>query len=189
MPQAPLDPPLPESSSLPRSCSSPKESPPDSQFSHLRSIRWRIDLGILPSSPTSSIDDLRSVAAVSRRRYAGFRRRLLIDPHVSKEVDQAPDLVMENPLSQNPDSMWGRFFWNAELEKMVEQDLSHLHPEYGYRRKRCMNFWRLCDMFFKLMCNIFLKCGDSMKTILLTNLMVYLLKKRRLSIEHCSCLG
>lgn len=35
-------------------------------------------------------------------RYAGFRRHLLIDPHVSKEVDQAPDLVMENPLSQNP---------------------------------------------------------------------------------------
>ncbi|XXG72951.1 hypothetical protein AAC387_Pa07g1937 [Persea americana] len=131
MPQAPLDPPLPESSSLPRSCSSPKESPPDSQFSHLRSVRWRIDLGILPSSPTSSIDDLRSVAAVSRRRYAGFRRRLLIDPHVSKEVDQAPDLVMENPLSQNPDSMWGRFFWNAELEKMVDQDLSRLYPEHG----------------------------------------------------------
>ncbi|XXG51481.1 hypothetical protein AAC387_Pa03g0032 [Persea americana] len=131
MPQAPLDPPLPESSSLPRSCSSPKESPPDSHLSHLRSVRWRIDLGILPSSPTSSIDDLRRVAADSRRRYAGFRRRLLIDPHVSKEVDQAPDLVMENPLSQNPDSMWGRFFRNAELEKMVDQDLSRLYPEHG----------------------------------------------------------
>ena len=38
-------------------------------------------------------------------RYAGFRRRLLIDPHVSKEVDQAPDLVMENPLSQNPGTL------------------------------------------------------------------------------------
>ncbi|KAJ8635852.1 hypothetical protein MRB53_010119 [Persea americana] len=68
MPQAPLDPPLLESSSRPRSCSSSKESPPDSHFSRLRSIRWRIDLGILPSSPTSSIDDLRRVAADSRRK-------------------------------------------------------------------------------------------------------------------------
>lgn len=30
-----------------------------------------------------------------------------------------------------PDSMWGRFFRNAELEKMVDQDLSRLYPEHG----------------------------------------------------------
>lgn len=29
------------------------------------------------------------------------------------------------------DSMWGRFFRNAELEKMVDQDLSRLYPEHG----------------------------------------------------------
>ncbi|XVE98853.1 hypothetical protein REPUB_Repub03eG0144300 [Reevesia pubescens] len=38
---------------------------------------------------------------------------------------------MDNPLSQNPDSTWGRFFQNAELEKMVDQDLSRLYPEHG----------------------------------------------------------
>lgn len=27
--------------------------------------------------------------------------------------------------------MWGRFFRNAELEKMVDQDLSRLYPEHG----------------------------------------------------------
>lgn len=27
------------------------------------------------------------------------------------------------------DSTWGRFFRNAELEKMVDQDLSRLYPE------------------------------------------------------------
>lgn len=31
----------------------------------------------------------------------------------------------------NADSMWGRFFRNAELEKMVDQDLSRLYPEHG----------------------------------------------------------
>lgn len=29
------------------------------------------------------------------------------------------------------DSMWGRYFRNAELEKMVDQDLSRLYPEHG----------------------------------------------------------
>ncbi|KAA3470903.1 Ypt/Rab-GAP domain of gyp1p superfamily protein isoform 1 [Gossypium australe] len=132
-------------------------------FASLRSVRWRISLGILPSS--SSVDDLRRVTADSRRRYAGLRRWLLVDPHVPKDGrSKSPDLVMDNPLSQNPVpqkggkslcllfhpilvdwlvgwlvlkpglgtySTWGRFFRNAELEKMVDQDLSRLYPEHG----------------------------------------------------------
>ncbi|XWS70988.1 hypothetical protein CRYUN_Cryun03dG0098300 [Craigia yunnanensis] len=100
-------------------------------FGSLRGVQWRINLGILPSS-SSSIDDLRRVAADYRRRYAGLRRRLLVDPHVSKDGgSNSPDLVMDNPLSQNPDSTWGQFFRSAELEKMVDQDLSRLYPEHG----------------------------------------------------------
>lgn len=64
-------------------------------------------------------------------RYANLRRRLLIDPHLSKDEDGAPDLVVENPLSQNPESTWGQYFRNAELEKMLNQDLSRLYPELG----------------------------------------------------------
>ncbi|XP_058068147.1 uncharacterized protein LOC131217273 isoform X2 [Magnolia sinica] len=103
----------------------------ESRFSDLRSVRWRMNLGILPSSLSSSVEDLRRVTADSRRRYAGLRRRLLVDPHLTKDGNEAPDLVVDNPLSQNPDSMWGRFFRNAELEKMVDQDLSRLYPEHG----------------------------------------------------------
>ncbi|KAE8733124.1 Ypt/Rab-GAP domain of gyp1p superfamily protein isoform 3 [Hibiscus syriacus] len=96
----------------------------------LRSVRWRLNLGVLPPSP--SLDDLRRETADSRRRYAELRRRLLLDPHVPKNGgSNSPDLVMDNPLSQNPDSSWGRFFRNAELEKMVDQDLSRLYPEHG----------------------------------------------------------
>ncbi|PIA43794.1 hypothetical protein AQUCO_01800086v1 [Aquilegia coerulea] len=101
----------------------------DSRFSDLRGVQWRINLGILPSS--ASIDELRRVTADARRRYAGFRRRLLVDPHFLKDGNNSPNLVMDNPLSQNPDSMWGQFFKNAELEKMVDQDLSRLYPEHG----------------------------------------------------------
>ncbi|GAB2267413.1 hypothetical protein Dimus_002396 [Dionaea muscipula] len=101
-----------------------------SRFSDLRGVRWRINLGILPSSPSSSIDDLRRVTADYRRRYAGLRRRMLLDPHAQKDGKRSPDLVIDNPLSQSPDSMWGRYFRNAELEKMVDQDLSRLYPEH-----------------------------------------------------------
>lgn len=101
-----------------------------SRFPDLRGVRWRINLGVLPSSLSSSIDDLRRVTADSRRRYAGLRKCLLIDPHVPDVGDDIPDLSIDNPLSQNPDSMWGRFFRNAELEQMVNKDLSRLYPEH-----------------------------------------------------------
>lgn len=41
------------------------------RFADLRGVQWRIDLGILPSSPSASIDDLRRVTADCRRRYNG----------------------------------------------------------------------------------------------------------------------
>ncbi|KAK4759827.1 hypothetical protein SAY87_022958 [Trapa incisa] len=101
------------------------------RFKDLRSVQWRIDLGVLPSSPSASTDDLRRVTADYRRRYASLRRRLLSDPHTFKDGSNMPDLAMDNPLSQNPESSWGRFFRNAELEKMVCQDLLRLYPEDG----------------------------------------------------------
>ncbi|CAH2077526.1 unnamed protein product [Thlaspi arvense] len=101
----------------------------DRRFANLRGVRWRVNLGVLPFQP-SSIDDLRKATAESRRRYAALRRRLLIDPHLSKDLRNSPDLSIDNPLSQNPDSTWGRFFRNAELEKTLDQDLSRLYPEH-----------------------------------------------------------
>lgn len=40
------------------------------RFKGLRSVQWRIDLGVLPSSPSASTDELRRVTANSRRRYS-----------------------------------------------------------------------------------------------------------------------
>ncbi|CAN1355348.1 TBC1 domain family member 5 homolog A [Linum perenne] len=102
-----------------------------SPYANLRGVQWRVDLGILPSHPSSSFDVLRRVTADSRRRYASLRRHLLVDPHLPKDGSSSLDVVIDNPLSQNPDSTWGRFFRNAELEKTVDQDLSRLYPEHG----------------------------------------------------------
>ncbi|KAG0472239.1 hypothetical protein HPP92_016785 [Vanilla planifolia] len=123
MTAAPVDHPSPESSS------SGRNSFGRARFSNVRGVRWRINLGVLPSSPSASIGDLRRVTADSRRSYASVRRQLLIDPHIAKDGNRSPDPSMDNPLSQNPDSTWGRFFRNAELEKIVDQDLSRLYPE------------------------------------------------------------
>lgn len=35
-------------------------------------------------------------------RYASLRVRLLVDPHMPKDGSSSPNLVMDNPLSQNP---------------------------------------------------------------------------------------
>ncbi|EOA12377.1 hypothetical protein CARUB_v10025951mg [Capsella rubella] len=112
-------------------CTSGASPSQDHRFEKLRGVRWRINLGILPSSPSSTIDELRRVTADSRRSYAALRRRLLIDPHLPKKGTNSSDLTIDNPLSQNPDSTWGRFFRNAELEKTLDQDLSRLYPEHG----------------------------------------------------------
>ncbi|CAH8356108.1 unnamed protein product [Eruca vesicaria subsp. sativa] len=101
----------------------------DNHFANLRSVRWRVNLGVLPSS-ASSVDELRRATADSRRRYALLRRRLLMDPHLLKDDRDSLNLFIDNPLSQNPDSAWGQFFRNAELEKTVDQDLSRLYPEH-----------------------------------------------------------
>ncbi|RDX82011.1 TBC1 domain family member 5-like A [Mucuna pruriens] len=101
------------------------------RFGYLRGLQWRMNLGVLPSSSSTSIDDLRRVTANCRRRYASLRRRLLVEPHVPKDGTNSPNHEIDNPLSQNPDSTWSRFFRNAELERMVDQDLSRLYPEHG----------------------------------------------------------
>lgn len=129
----------PTTRTLPKCSSSPESSPErgdldnnNRRFWDLRGVQWRMDLGVLPSSSSSSsVDDVRRVTANLRRRYAAIRRKLLIDPLIPKDGSSFPDLVIDNPLSQDPDSMWGRFFQKAELEKMVDQDLSRLYPEQG----------------------------------------------------------
>lgn len=63
---APIEPTLAESSTS--NSSSEGSVDENRRFNGLRSVKWRMNLGILPSSSSSSIDDLRRVAADSRRR-------------------------------------------------------------------------------------------------------------------------
>lgn len=96
----------------------------------LRGLRWRVKLGVLPSG-SPSVAELRRAAADGRRRYAELRRRLLVDPHVVDELHKPHHSSMDNPLSQDPESVWVRYFQNAELEKTIDTDLTRLYPEHG----------------------------------------------------------
>lgn len=96
----------------------------------LRGLRWRVLLGVLPPCPTP-IESLRRAAANGRRRYAELRRGLIVDPHSLEDVQKGENLTLNNPLSQDPDSIWGRYFRNTELEKIIESDLTRLYPEHG----------------------------------------------------------
>ncbi|KAL3686209.1 hypothetical protein R1sor_004231 [Riccia sorocarpa] len=95
----------------------------------LRGVEWRVKLGILPGSP-ASVDAMRRATADGRRRYADVRRRLLVDPHLINGDDEE-NTSMDNPLSLDPESVWGRYFRNAELEKTIDKDLTRLYPEHG----------------------------------------------------------
>lgn len=50
------------------------------RFGDLRGVQWRIDLGILPSSPDSSIHDLRRSTADCRRRYKNCKLCNFLNP-------------------------------------------------------------------------------------------------------------
>eukprot|EP00250_Pteridium_aquilinum_P008807 c18221_g2_i1 orf=591-3143(-) len=112
-------------------CSDASMSAPDwPPEPRLRSLRWRVLLGVLPSCP-APIESLRRAAANGRRRYAELRRRLIVDPHTMEDVHRGENLSINNPLSQDPDSVWGHYFKNTELEKSIENDLTRLYPEHG----------------------------------------------------------
>ncbi|KAL2654291.1 hypothetical protein R1flu_022419 [Riccia fluitans] len=95
----------------------------------LRGVEWRVKLGVLPGSP-STVGAMRRATADGRRRYADVRRRLLVDPHLING-DNEENTSMDNPLSLDPESVWGRYFRNAELEKTIDKDLTRLYPEHG----------------------------------------------------------
>lgn len=56
---------------------------------------------------------------------------MIVDPHSLEDVQRGENLNVNNPLSQDPDSVWGRYFRNAELERIIESDLTRLYPEHG----------------------------------------------------------
>ncbi|KAJ7535930.1 hypothetical protein O6H91_12G051100 [Diphasiastrum complanatum] len=118
--------------------------PSSKQSWRWRGLVWRVKLGVLPPV-TAPVEELRRATADGRRRYAEYRRRLLVDPHLMEDGQTPPhDLSMDNPLSMDPDSVWGRFFQNVELESTIDKDLARLYPEHGdyFQGQSCQSMLR-----------------------------------------------
>ncbi|KAH7297167.1 hypothetical protein KP509_26G056600 [Ceratopteris richardii] len=92
-------------------------------------------MNIIGSDPKTCLQCIHSnhtlIHVASSFRYAELRRRLIVDPYSMEDVQKGENLMINNPLSQDPDSAWGHYFKNTELEKTIENDLTRLYPEHG----------------------------------------------------------
>ncbi|XP_053409326.1 TBC1 domain family member 5-like isoform X4 [Mercenaria mercenaria] len=93
--------------------------------SRFRSIAWKLFLGVLPEEPslwTAKTKHLRS-------KYKDLKDRLIVNPR--KAVDTV-DLSFNNPLSQEEESPWNRFFLDNELRLTIKQDVIRTYPRIEF---------------------------------------------------------
>lgn len=90
-----------------------------------RSVCWRIFLGCLPPE----VSQWREAIEKSRKEYIRIKNLHVVKPTHEAE---GKDLEVENPLSQNDQSMWLKYFKNSELKTMIERDVKRTFPEMEY---------------------------------------------------------
>ncbi|CAG5116642.1 unnamed protein product [Candidula unifasciata] len=90
-----------------------------------RSIAWKIFLEVLPSDKSQWIDRTRQ----NRNNYEELREFLIVNPR--KAVDSV-DITLNNPLSQDEESPWNKFFQDNELRLTIKQDVIRTHPKIEF---------------------------------------------------------
>ena len=81
----------------------------------LRSVVWKVFLGLLPSSAT--LVDWQMTISANRKEYEAHKDAILSDPYKDGE-DR--DLLTNNPLAQAEDSSWKKYFELQELQKDIQ---------------------------------------------------------------------
>ncbi|XP_060555874.1 LOW QUALITY PROTEIN: TBC1 domain family member 5-like, partial [Ruditapes philippinarum] len=93
--------------------------------SRFRSISWKLFLGVLPEEPSMWIAKTKQL----RSKYKDLKDKLIVNPR--KAVDTV-DLTFNNPLSQEDESPWNRFFLDNELRLTIKQDVIRTFPEIQF---------------------------------------------------------
>ncbi|KAK3585053.1 hypothetical protein CHS0354_009904 [Potamilus streckersoni] len=93
--------------------------------SRFRSIAWKLFLEVLPDN----MSQWQSNTSNYRQKYTDLKNKLIVNPR--KEVD-AVDLSVNNPLSQEEESPWNRFFQDNELRLTIKQDVIRTFPELAF---------------------------------------------------------
>ncbi|XP_041347301.1 LOW QUALITY PROTEIN: TBC1 domain family member 5-like [Gigantopelta aegis] len=93
--------------------------------SRFRSVVWKIYLEVLPED----LDLWVASCHEWRSKYEELKNQLIVNPR--KAVDQV-DLSLNNPLSQDDESPWNKFFQDNELRLTIKQDVIRTFPELEF---------------------------------------------------------
>jgi len=91
----------------------------------LRSVVWKVFLEVLP--PYVSVSEWPERIQKSREEYEALIKKYCIDPHKLEETNGVFD-----PLSQDENSPWNKYFQNEELKKDIYRDLERTYPEQEF---------------------------------------------------------
>lgn len=94
--------------------------------SRFRSICWKLYLEVLHEDKSQWLVKTQEW----RQKYDDLKNNLIINPR--KAVDSAHDLSLNNPLSQDEESPWNRFFQDNELRLTIKQDVIRTFPEIPF---------------------------------------------------------
>ncbi|KAI8816106.1 rab-GTPase-TBC domain-containing protein [Fimicolochytrium jonesii] len=89
----------------------------------LRSLYWRVYLEFLPLSPDAWL----LLLAKERQGYADLKAKYMSDPNAAAKASN--DWTLNNPLSTAEESPWTQYFKDAELQKVIRQDVERTFPD------------------------------------------------------------
>uniref|UniRef100_A0A8C4QIJ7 TBC1 domain family member 5 n=1 Tax=Eptatretus burgeri TaxID=7764 RepID=A0A8C4QIJ7_EPTBU len=87
-----------------------------------RSIYWKLYLQCLPEDRSLWLEHTQC----QRNNYKSVKQKHITNPH---EEEKGQDLSINNPLSQEDESPWNRFFQDKELKMIIQQDVTRTFPE------------------------------------------------------------
>ncbi|KAL3119614.1 hypothetical protein niasHT_006700 [Heterodera trifolii] len=96
--------------------------------SHLRSIVWRLLLGVLPMEDRTQWVE---VIGQERRNYTELRHRIESNPRINNSPE-GKNFDGNNPLSLNAESPWCRHFENQSTRKNIEKDVDRTCPDLKF---------------------------------------------------------
>ncbi|XP_049606954.1 TBC1 domain family member 5 isoform X6 [Syngnathus scovelli] len=93
--------------------------------SRFRSVCWKLYLEALPEDKSQWINKTKEL----RGQYEKIKETHITNP---RKAAGQQDLVVNNPLSQDEESPWNKFFQDKELKGMIKQDVLRTFPEIRY---------------------------------------------------------
>mmetsp|Transcript_47050 Transcript_47050/g.54232 ORF Transcript_47050/g.54232 Transcript_47050/m.54232 type:complete len:653 (+) Transcript_47050:40-1998(+) len=93
---------------------------------YLRSIFWRISLGLLPvdETPSKWVERLESM----RAEYLILKKTF--DDKLARSENEDPQMF--NPLSNHPENPWNALFEYTEYTKQIEMDIDRTFPDQPF---------------------------------------------------------